>query len=277
MAHVLVAGAGYVGLALVARLRAAGHRVTGLRRTPPEFQGAAAWLAADVTRPTTLADLPDDLDLVVSALAPSGRDAASYRRIYVTGTGHLLAALGDRRPPFLFVSSTRVYGRNDGGWVDESTPPEPADELGAILLEAEERVLAAGAGTGVVRFSGIYGPGRTWLLDRVRRGEPVQVDPPAYTNRIHRDDCAGVLAHLVARQLAGHGYPSRLLASDDDPAPLAEVTAWLADGLGVPRPPAAAPDPHAPRNKRCRNGLLKELGYEFLYPSFRDGYGPMLA
>lgn len=277
MAHILVAGAGYVGLALVAKLRAEGHRVTGLRRSPPQFRGAAAWLAADVTLPATLADLPTDLDLVVSALSPSGRDAAAYRRIFVLGTGHLLQAFGDRRPPFFFVSSTRVYGESGGGWVDEKTPPEPAGELGAVLLEAEEQVLAAGPDTGVVRFSGIYGPGRTWLMDRVRDGRPVQVDPPAYTNRIHRDDCAAVLAHLVGMKLAGSEVPRRVLASDDDPAPMSEVVSWLADRLGVAQPPAAAPDPHASRNKRCRNVLLKELGYRFLYPSYRNGYGRLLT
>lgn len=277
MAHILIAGAGYVGLGLVAKLRAAGHHVTGLRRSPPEFRGAAAWLAADVTRPMTLADLPDDLDLVVSALAPDGRDAAAYRKIFVTGTGHLLEALGDRRPPFIFVSSTRVYGESAGGWVDETTPPAPACPLGEVLLEAEQQVLATGPGAGVVRFSGIYGPGRTWLVDRVRRGDPVQVDPPAYTNRIHRDDCAALLAHLVAAQLAGEGFPPVVLASDDDPAPMGEVAAWLADRMGVARPAALPPDPRASRNKRCRNALLKDLGYVFQYPSFRDGYARMLS
>lgn len=276
MAHILVAGAGYVGLSLIAKLRSAGHHVTGLRRSPPEFRGAAAWLAADVTRPMTLADLPDDLDLVVSALSPSGRDAAAYRKIFFTGTGHLLTALGDRRPPFIFVSSTRVYGADDGRWVDEATSPEPACPLGEVLLEAEQQVLDAGPGTCVVRFSGIYGPGRTWLVDRVRRGEPVQYDPPAYTNRIHRDDCAAVLAHLATTALDGGDLPHVLLASDDDPAPMGEVASWLAGRLGVARPPAAPAAPDAPRNKRCRNALLKDLDFEFRYPSYRDGYAPML-
>lgn len=277
MAHVLVVGGGYVGSVLAARLLAAGHRVTGVRRNPADAGDGVAWLRADVTRPADLARLPTDLDCVVSTLSPSARDPDAYREIYVAGTGHLLAALGTGGPPFIHVSSTRVYGRVDGGWVDEDTPPEPRCPLGEVLLEAEEQVLATASASAVVRFSGIYGPGRTWLLDRVRRGEPVQTDPPAFTNRIHRDDCAGVLARLAALALAGDFLPPRVLASDDDPAPMHEVLWWLADELRLPRPPAAPASTNASRNKRCRNGLLKELGDEFLHPSYRDGYAPMLG
>ena len=277
MAHVLIAGAGYIGLRLAAVLQAGGHRITGLRRSPPSQANGPAWITADVTRPATLADLPADFDAVVCALAPGGRDAAAYRGIYVTGTGHLMDRLDGRDLPFLFVSSTGIYGENTGAWVDEHTTPAPTTDTGRVLLEAEENVLARRADATVVRFSGIYGPGRTWLVDRVRAGHPVQVEPPTYTNRIHRDDGAGVLAHLLEKRLAGATLPPILLASDDDPAPLADVTGWLAHRLGVPRPPEAPAAADAPRNKRCRNTGLKDTGYRFIHPGYRDGYADMLA
>lgn len=276
MAHILIAGAGYVGLALAQLLRDAGHAVTGLKRTPPVADHGLAWLAADVTRPGTLTDVPRDLDAVVCALAPGGRSEAAYREVYVDGTANLLAALPRRDLPFLLVSSTGVYGQDAGEWVDERTPPDPATATGRVLLEAEQRALADRPAATVVRFSGIYGPGRTWLADRVRAGHPVQTDPPSYTNRIHRDDCARVLAWLLSRRLAGETLPPVLLASDDDPAPLAEVTAWIAELLDIPAPPAAPHDPGAGSNKRCRNDLLKDLGYTFLFPSYREGYEDLL-
>ena len=276
MAHVLIAGAGYVGLELAGILREAGHRVTGLRRTPPVAGHGIAWVAADVTRPETLAALPDDLDAVVSLLAPAGRGETAYREIFATGTANLLAALPDQTLPFLFVSSTGVYGQDRGEWVDEDTPPAPATGTGRVLLAAEDQVLAERPGATVVRFSGIYGPGRTWLADRVRSGHPVQSVPPSFTNRIHRDDCARVLAYLLTLRLAGQDLPSRILASDDDPAPLADVAAWIAELLGCSRPPEAPRDPEAALNKRCRNDRLKGLGYTFLFPSYREGYEDML-
>ena len=44
----------------------------------------------------------------------------------------------------------------------------------------------------------------------LRRGDPVQYDPPAYTNRIHRDDCAAVLSHLASAVLDGANLPDVL-------------------------------------------------------------------
>jgi hypothetical protein len=67
----------------------------------------------------------------------------------------------------------------------------------------------------------------------------VQYDPPSYTNRIHRDDCLGVLEWLHRRQLAGAELAPVYLASDDEPAPAGDVARWLAAELGVPEPPAA--------------------------------------
>ena len=276
MAHVLIAGAGYVGLELAGILRAAGHRVTGLRRTPPVEDHGIAWVAADATRPETLADLPDDLDAAVSLLAPAGRGETAYRETFATGTGNLLTALAKRPLPFLFVSSTGVYGQSRGEWVDEDTPPAPTTATGRVLLDAEDAVLAARPDAVVVRFSGIYGPGRTWLVDRVRAGYPVQSVPSSFTNRIHRDDCGRVLAYLLTLRLTGQDLPPRILASDDDPAPLADVAAWIAELLGCPRPPDAPRDPEASLNKRCRNERLKGLGYTFLFPSYREGYEDML-
>jgi nucleoside-diphosphate-sugar epimerase len=111
----------------------------------------------------------------------------------------------------------------------------------------------------------------------VRSGRPVQADPPSFTNRIHRDDCAGALAHLLGRRLAGEVVPPVVLASDDEPAPLAEVAAWLADRLDVARPPDMPTDPAAPRNKRCRNERLRNLGYTLQYASYREGYEHVLG
>ncbi len=66
------------------------------------------------------------------------------------------------------------------------------------------------------------------------------------------------------------------MASDDDPAPLADVLGHIADLLDAPRPPALPPDPAASRNKRCRNDQLRDLGYTFLFPSYREGYEDLL-
>jgi hypothetical protein len=63
------------------------------------------------------------------------------------------------------------------------------------------------------------------------------------------------------------------LGSDDEPATTADVVTWLSAELSVPAPPAG----QAERvNKRCRNARLRETGYRFERPTFREGYRPIV-
>jgi len=123
----------------------------------------------------------------------------------------------------------------------------------------------------VVRFGGIYGPGRTRLIRMVRSGEARRSEPPRFTNRIHRDDCAGMLAFLMR-----HEEPEGLyLGADDAPVSDTELYEWLADRMSVPRPRFATNRSGA--NKRIRNTRIREAGYDFLYPTYREGYGSLLS
>ncbi len=269
--RVLIAGCGDVGGALAARLLAAGHRVWALRRNTVALAPGPEPVAADLTRPETLEAVPEGLDAVVYSAAADGYTEDAYEAAYAAGVANLCTLLERRGEPvrrFLFVSSTSVYGQGDGSWVDETSPTEPAAFSGRRVLEGERRA-AAGPWTGVaVRFGGIYGPGRNRLLERVYRGAPCAADPAAYTNRIHRDDCAGVLAFLLE-----HPDPAPVyLGVDDAPAPQCEVMDWLAARLGVSPPPRAAAGTPARGNKRCRNRRLREAGYAFTYPTYREGY-----
>jgi hypothetical protein len=70
------------------------------------------------------------------------------------------------------------------------------------------------------------------------------------------------------------------LGVDDHPAPQCEVLRWLAQRLGVPGPQvvtvATLTEASLRGNKRCSNKRLRESGYRFLYPSYKEGYGAML-
>ena len=287
--RVLIAGCGYVGSRLGTDLAAAGHKVWGLRRRTDALPAGIEGLAADLTEPDTLAQLPPGLDHVVYATAADGSGEAAYRSAYLKGLGNLLKALEtqESRPRrFFFVSSTGVYGQQEGEWVDETSPTEPSRESGKILLAAEHKALAGPFPATVVRLGGIYGPGRTRLLRLAGSGDAtVREDPPAYTNRIHRDDAAGLIAHLIALDTAappaGQGIPPAqiYLGVDRDPAPYHEVLDWLAERLGAARPRRTEGDTGVRRggNKRCSSDRLIAAGYRFRYPSFRDGYEEMIA
>jgi len=274
----LIAGCGYVGSALAARLAAQGHEAFGLRRRPEGLPPGVTPVAADLTERSGLAArLPDALDAVVYAAAADGRDEAAYRRAYVEGLANLLAALpGDGAARVLFTSSTAVYGQDDGSAVDESSPTEPTRWNGRILLEAESLLPGSGHPFSILRLGGIYGPGRTHLVERVRAGEARLPAAPAYTNRIHRDDAAGALDHLLKLPAVDPVY----VGVDDDPADLGTVLRWLAGRLGVAAPPAGSGEGRGqdrPTGKRCRNRRLRGSGYAFRHPTFREGYAALLG
>lgn len=276
--RVLVAGCGYVGNRLAGLLAEEGREVWGLRRSPGSVASGVRAVAGDVSRPSSLDGLPGAVDAVVYAVSADTSTEEAYRAAYVEGPANLLDALeeiGDRPRRVLFVSSTAVYGQQDGSWVDETSATEPSGFRGRVLLEAEESLRGRDGPVVVVRLGGIYGPGRTRLVDRVRDGEArCTGGEPRYSNRIHRDDCAGALRHLL-----GHPDPRPLyLGVDREPAERCEVLRWLARRLGVPEPPVVEEGGGSRRsNKRCSSDRLVEDGYTFRHPTFREGYGALLA
>lgn len=272
--RILIAGCGDLGTTLGLELAAAGHEVYGLRRRVEPLPAPLRTLQADLTSPSTLSKLPNRLDRLYYLATPSAFDDAAYRAAYVDGLRNLLSAL--ERPPrrLVFVSSTTVYGQLQGEWVDEDSPTEPNSFSGRRMLEAEALAAAAGAPAVVVRFGGIYGPGRERMLRKVRAGEPCPAEP-LFTNRIHRDDCVRALLHLGRAEVPAGVY----LAVDDAPCTQCELMDWLAARLGLPAPPRAAQPPGGLRgsNKRCRNDKLKATGFTLRYPSYREGYGALLG
>jgi nucleoside-diphosphate-sugar epimerase len=253
--------------------------VWGLRRDPSRLPAGIEPVAADVGHPATLTRLPAGLDAVVHAVSARAFDDAAYRAAYVEGPAHLLAALAAQDQGIVrivFVSSTGVYAQQDGEWVDETSETLPGEFSGRRLLQGERLVLAGPYRASVLRLGGIYGPGRARVIESVRAGRSaISAGPPRYGNRIHRDDAAAAVAHLVALDAAEPTY----LGVDDDPADEADVLRWLAARLGVAEPPVLAnPAPPAERrgNKRCRNARLVASGFACAYPTFREGYAALI-
>lgn len=275
MAKILIIGCGAIGTQLAHVLVAKGHQVTGLKRSPRKTDaGNVAYFTADITSSADLKHLPHDFDVVYFIVSPDGRNEESYRDIYESGLTNLLKhfALAGSKPYWIFVSSTSVYGQSQGEWVDENSIAKPENSTSQLIRQAEQILMDLDVNNIVVRFSGIYGPGREYLLRMAMQAPAIQKNPPYFTNRIHQLDCVGVLAFLLECRLAGVALEQCYLASDDDPAPMWEVMSWLAEHLKCQPPTAKSVDKHSVMNKRCNNQRLKSLGYKFHYPSFKDGY-----
>lgn len=287
MARVLIAGCGFLGSALGLRLSGEGHSVWGLRRAAEHMPPGILSLQADLGNPESLENLPPDLDFVFYTAGADSSSEGSYRAAYLIGLENMLSALaagGRSLRRFFFTSSTAVYGQTAGEWVDEESPAEAENHRGRIMREAEELALGGPFPATAVRMGGIYGPGRGRLIESVRRGEAaVGEGPPRYINRIHRDDCSGIFRFLMGMGGTGMGTGPDALYNgvDSEPAAKCEVVRWLAGRMGAPALPGAERAfqnirPGEGAGKRCSNVRIRAAGYEFLYPTFRDGYGAIL-
>ncbi|WP_122089631.1 SDR family oxidoreductase [Halalkalicoccus subterraneus] len=281
--RVAIVGCGYVGLELGRQLTARGHEVWGVRRsdegiTAIEEAGFRS-VRADLTDLEALSRVPD-ADALVFAASSGGRGATAAREVYVEGLRTTIEHFAERADPpdrLVYTSSTGVYGDHGGDWVDERTEIDPTTEKTRVLREAEEIALDSLITGTVVRFAGLYGPDR-YRLERYLEGPVTE----GYLNMLHRDDAAGVVRYLLEEDLV---RGETVLAVDDEPVGKWGFADWLADQCDLPEPPketkeerladAELSEPARRRiltSKRCSNETLRELGYEFSYPTFREGY-----
>jgi nucleoside-diphosphate-sugar epimerase len=272
---VLLVGCGDLGADIGLRLAERGHRVLALRRRAELVPAPLVGLGVDLTREAPALPSPEVMDLrwLVVSLTARPRTEEAYRATYVEGMARALDALetaGHRPERAVLVSSTGVFGDAAGspsghGLVDEDAAPEPADAPARVLQEAEELFLSRVPGGTVLRLSGLYGRGSARLLKKVRSGDIG--DPDRWTNRIHRDDAASAVVHLLTR---AERPASLYVGTDDEPALLGDVAAYLAELIGVPAPPPA--DPGQGEGKRLSNARLRATGWEPAYPTYREGY-----
>lgn len=276
---VLIVGCGDVGSRLAKQMLAEGWPVSGLRRSVSELPAGVTAVAADLFDPQCPATWPTQApDYLVYCAAASQHDEAGYRAAYVDGLKHVLSWLAERgQAPrrLLFVSSSGVYAQQQGEWIDETSVTEPQNYSGTVMLEAEQLALASGIPTSIVRLTGIYGPGREWLLSQVRQGYRVTEEPPLYANRIHAEDAAGLLAYLINADAQGQALEACYIGVDDAPAPLAEVVAWLREYMGVTQW-SESERVRRTGSKRCSNARARALGWVPRYPSFKEGYAAIL-
>ncbi|EIL92652.1 hypothetical protein UU9_01874 [Rhodanobacter fulvus Jip2] len=272
--RVLLAGCGDLGLRVARQLQGRGDSVWALRRMPPVGDTSGIhWLRADLRQAETLRDLPPGITRLVYLPTPDRRDETAYRATFVDGLRHLLQALdtGTLRR-VLFVSSTAVYGAHGGEWVDETTAPAPPGFNGKALLDAERWLAAQSVPSVALRLAGLYGPGRLQLVERLRTGQVrVPREHPHWANRIHVDDAASAITHLLTLPAVQSLY----LGVDDTPLPLDVLYDQLARLAGAPLP-AEGPAPAGIGSKRLGNARLRASGWVPQWPDSRAGYAALL-
>ena len=271
MSHVLIAGYGALGKVVASLLISAGYQVTALSRQPKEIPPGIDFIQGDLTQIRS-DQLPKAIDWVIYCAAADNHSEEAYTNAYLQGVKQLLNKL-QRKPlqGFFFISSTGVYGQDQGQVVTEGSETKPTQFSGKILLAAEQQVQQSGISHCCLRFSGIYGPGRTYLLRKICEGGLLAEPGQHFTNRIHIEDGAGFIVHLIQQ---GSFLPIYNV-SDSKPCLKREVVEWIGTQLGK-----SFPD-EAPTNKvtgkQVSNQRLLETGYQLKYPDYKAGYTPLLG
>jgi nucleoside-diphosphate-sugar epimerase len=272
---ILVVGCGYLGGRVATAWRDRGRVVHVLTRSRAGELAAAGFhpIVGDVTDPASLSQLPK-VDTVLYAVARDRSSRQSMHDVYVTGLSNVLAALP---PPakFLYVSSSSVYGQTAGEWVTEDSPTDPAEESGRVVLEAEQLLRSQVPAAIVLRFAGIYGPGRLLREKEIRAGTPLVGDADKWLNLIHVDD--GVRAILAAEARAEPGEIYNV--SDGEPVTRRDYYSELARILGAP-PARFVPGPNArgQTHRRVSNAKAGErLEFVPQFPHYRAGLAASLG
>ncbi len=276
--HVLIVGCGYIGSALAAGARllwGANTTISALRRQVDALPAGVRPVPVDLSRAGAWPVLAERaIDAVVFCAAPADPSPQTYEAVYVGGTERVVEALereGHRPTHVVFVSSTGVYGQDDGACIDERAVTAPSRYQGQTMLRAEAAARAGGWPTAALRCGGIYGPQRDGLIRRVRAQTAAWPQGKHYTNRIHRDDCVGAILHLLQCQTLAPVYNG----VDDLSAEQGEVLEFLASRLRAPLPPRGPVSSHI-SGKRVSNALLRAHGYACHFPNYRQGYDAIL-
>jgi len=272
-------GHGYSARALAALLIPQGWRVIATTRSADKVGSIRETGAEPLIWPAE--DCAQALDAASHLLISAGPSSTGDPVLSLLE--EQIARIAPRLDWVGYLSTTAVYGDHGGGWVDESTPPNPASARGQWRVEAENAWAAVpGLPLHIFRLAGIYGPGRGPFA-KVRAGTARRIIKPGQVfSRIHVEDIAQILAASINRPNPQAIYN----LCDDDPAPPQDVIAFAAELLGLPVPPAIPFDqaeltPMARsfygENKRVRNDRIKdELGVELIYPGYREGLAAMV-
>lgn len=272
MAKVLLVGCGDLGTEIAMRLHHAGHEVIGVRKSARELPLGMRTLQADVTVKGSLA--PIGAEIIVYCVAATAQTDENYAQHYVEGLRNVLQSqAGPQLKHVFFVSSTRVYGQQSDALLDESVPTMATDFGGVRLLEAEQLLADLPYPSTALRLSGIYGPGRLYLINLAKD----QARWPAenqWTNRIHRDDAAAFIAYLVTQVSANQSVYPLYIVTDDLPVAQYEVLTWLTTQMDMPVPDK--PVPAVTQGKRLSNQRLRNSGFVLSYPNYQHGYATLI-
>jgi nucleoside-diphosphate-sugar epimerase len=236
-------------------------------------------IVADITNPLTLTDLP----AAETVLFAVGMDRTKYddiRMVYVDGLQNVLDRIWSETTHFIYVSSTGVYGDFGGQWIDENSPPEPVREGGKACLEAERQITSSrfGARATILRFAGIYGPGRVPTRQLIESKQWKRLSANGYLNLIYVDDGARIIDQISNQPPTGETF----IVSDGHPPLRRDYYEFIANHFGLSEIPweqseATPENSRSGSDKRVSNQkLVDRFNVEFEFSDYKAGLSQVL-
>jgi nucleoside-diphosphate-sugar epimerase len=294
--HCFVTGVtGFIGSHVAAALLDRGDTVTGLTSTRSNVReleaSGIAPVVGDIRNPDGWADTAAESDVVVHTAQlplprrPTRRFVDRMIEVERTHLSHLLPRLGSSTA-FVYTSGIGIYGA--GEWVnDERYPTDPFVRSRKDLV-AERMVLDAVADHGVratvLRPAPVYGPGG--LFDRFWGRRLAAGKRAAYAgcgdqvwSFVSIWDCARAYLCAIDTPTTGEVFN----VTDDEPVSLRTFLSAMAEAMdapepfGVPKPlfrALAGPvfsEPMFSSFPATGDRIRDRLGFEPLYPTYRDG------
>ena len=127
-----------------------------------------------------------DFDSVIFFPKPFDMSEAGYKRGFIDGSRSILSILEKINfRKLILISSTRVYGREQIGLLDESTEPQPSDFRGKLVYDYENLFIKKyNKETFVLRFAGLY----------------TNKSEVTFLNNLHRDSAAEIIYFILSNQ-----------------------------------------------------------------------------
>jgi len=278
--NIFIIGFGDIGQRVARLERQEGRKTTALTRTPKQLPDIL-FVPGDLDHPETLKKLPTG-NRLVCYFAPPAAEGTTDQRMQ-----NWLASLKPDSLPqkIIYISTTGIYGNQDGAWVDENTPPKPQTARAKRRLDVEQKLKrwsrTHNIPVVILRVAGIYSPEQL-PVEAIRQRRPVLRPSEApCSNRIHADDLARV-CFAAAHHHTGTGV-TIYNATDGQASTMTDYFHTIADTLGLPRCPEVTREEaekllsptmlsYLNESRRIDNDkMLQELGITLRYPDLAAG------
>lgn len=277
---ITILGCGYLGSALAEQCISKGWSVSALTRNSAKAKdlrsmGVDKVIEAQIEDENWHDQLDSNQDFVVNCVGAASNDAQGYISSYIEGQDSVMKWLeqGSVRT-FVFTSSTSVYPQSGKRFVDETASCVGVSEKGGLLLAAEQKCfppVSSISRSFILRLSGLYGPGRHLLMNKVKQGEDIDGNEDRILNLIHRDDAANAIISCLQADESNLGRIYNV--SDGTHATRGQIVAWLAESLNLSTPSFKGDDEECtPNRKVSNNRILDDLSWSPEYSNYQLGY-----